>query len=410
MVYVILGETASGKTDVALKICKQANLPLISSDAYSIYEGFDIGSSKPSKEELEGVEHYFISSRKFGDEMTVFDFQKEGRKLLNQFQKEGRDVIVAGGTFLYTRALLFPYSFTEYKTDFHLKDMSSTEAKEKLLSLDKDAGNYVDLNNPRRVVTALHSLLNGKSLKELKSEFVNYPLYPCVFIRIQTDVDTLNQKIEKRVYQMVDQGLFEEADSLIQLDPIFASHFKGIGFKEIYEGEHQGKSKGEVVQEIITDTKKYAKRQRTFLRHQFPLIINIPKEKIVQEVLLDIRRRQMNKNKELLDLPLIPRAAIEYIPWIDYLYEVGYRQIAVYSLDKGLLDDFAYKIHLKSPLMQILFFDKDDFESPKLPKMSFVLPYLETIRHDEDFDAFVEKNHITKVLPENISKFTNAKR
>lgn len=406
MIYVILGETASGKTDIALKLCDSTNIPLISSDAYSVYEGFDIGSSKPKKEELENVERYFISSKKFGDEMTVYEFQKEGRKLLDKFLKEGKDVIIAGGTFLYIRALLFPYEFTDYDKEKMDRNIPYEEAKQKLIELAPNISNYVDLNNPRRVIAALNSILNGNSLEQNITNFVNNPLYPCIFIKIKTNPDEINERITKRVYQMVEEGLFDETRKLIELNPIFSKSFKGIGFKEIYEGLSNNESEDEIISRIIFDTKKYAKRQRTFLRHQFSFYIEMDREEIVPTVLKDIeRRKDSNMKKEEQSLPLIPRLAVEYIPAIDFLYNQGVTTIAVFSIDKGLVEDFVYKVHINSPLMQILVFDQTDFDNPKLPKMSYVLPYLPSIRNDDLLDKFIKEKKIPKKIPQDLDKF-----
>jgi len=411
MIYVILGETASGKTDVALRICRENNVPLISSDAYSVYKGFDIGSSKPSEKELEGIEHYFISSKEFNSEMTVYEFQKEGRKILDKLIVSNRDVVVAGGTFLYVRALLFPYEFKEYEGNNKLRELPYEEAKKKLVELEPDIENYVDLNNPRRVVTALNNVLNGKSIKELKKDFINNPIYPCVFIRIKTNTSELHHKIEQRVYSMAEEGLFEEADKLIKLNPEFASTFKGIGFKEIYQGKKDNLSNDIILNNIISDTKKYAKRQKTFMNHQFPYFIEMEKDEIAEAVRVDIeRRKNMRKQVKDTDLPLVPRLAIEYIPVIDFLYSNGVRQIAVYSIDKGLVEDFVYKVHLKSPLMQIIVFDHLDFDNPKLPKMTYALPYLETIRHDDLLDKFIKEKKIEHKIPSSVQDFINKEK
>ena len=86
MLYVILGETCSGKSSTALKVCKENSLPLISADAFGVYQGFDIGSAKSTPKELEGIENYFIDSIPWGQAMTVFEFQTNGRQIINSFK------------------------------------------------------------------------------------------------------------------------------------------------------------------------------------------------------------------------------------------------------------------------------------------------------------------------------------
>ena len=117
MIYVILGQTASGKTDVALKLCRKYNLPLLGSDVYQMYKEMKVGTAKPSLEELEGIEYHFINDISVEDEISVKEYQDKARKILDKYLLEGRDVVISGGTFLYLRALLYPYSF-EDEEDF----------------------------------------------------------------------------------------------------------------------------------------------------------------------------------------------------------------------------------------------------------------------------------------------------
>lgn len=397
MVYVILGETASGKTDCALSICRALNLPLISADAYAIYRGFDIGSAKPTPAELVGVEHYFIDALDFGQEISAFEFQRDGRALLDRFAREGRDCVVAGGTFLYVRALLFPYEFPDEEYD-HV-DVSPGELPtlvKQLLELDPEAGRVVDLKNPRRVERALALARTGTTRSQLVDRFVNTPLYPAVFIRIQTDPDEVRARISARVKKMMADGLVAETERLMAAAPDYAPRFRGIGFREICHRLTSGQSLDGVAEEIDIDTRQYARRQRTFMRHQFPYTVELPRERVVPLVVEDVRMRggmAMESNMQM-DLPLVPQMAMEYTPWIDQLYRFGVRQIGIFTLDRGMVEDFVRAIHDHSPLMQVLVFDDLEIKKGKLPAFSYALPTPEGVRLDPTIEAFIAERGI----------------
>lgn len=404
MVYVILGETASGKTDCALAICRALNLPLISADAYAVYRGFDIGSAKPTPAELEGIEHYFIDEQDFGQEISAFEFQRRGRALLDRFAKEGRDCVVAGGTFLYVRALLFPYEFPDDEYEhFDIPPGELQTFVAQLLKYDPEAGRVVDLKNPRRVERALALARAGVARSKLVDRFVNNPLYPAIFIRLETDPDEVRARIAARVRKMMEAGLVAETQRLMAQAPDYAPHFRGIGFREICHRLLNGQSLEGVEEEIVIDTRQYARRQRTFMRHQFPYTVVLPREKVVPLVVEDGRMRggtQMANDMQM-DLPLVPQMAVEFTPWIDQLYRSGVRQIGIFTLDRGMVEDFVRAVHQHSPLMQILIFDDLEVKKGKLPVFSYALPTPEGVRLDPIIVDYIKQNNIaTKSVEE----------
>ena len=236
MIYVILGQTASGKTDVALKLCRKYNLPLLGSDVYQMYKEMKVGTAKPSLEELEGIEYHFINDISVEDEISVKEYQDKARKILDKYLLEGRDVVISGGTFLYLRALLYPYSF-ENEEDFSYEKYdcySSEELFNRLKNIDEEAADKLHVNNRRRVIRALAIAESGvkKSEREFK---VDKYLYPCRIFNIEIDKEVGNSKIDKRVDEMVSEGLFEEANELFTKFGTELNAFKAIGYKEIIE-------------------------------------------------------------------------------------------------------------------------------------------------------------------------------
>ena len=293
MIYVILGQTASGKTKLASDLARRFHLPLIGADAYQVYQELNIGTAKPNKEELEGLEYFLIDDRSVSSPMNVMTYQKECRALLDQYQKEKRDVILSGGTLLYVRAALYPYEFApeEERPEItgYVNSLTTEEALKLLGEKDRETFEKVDRNNPRRVSRALVLALEGKKASE-KAKKQAEPLYPCKIYAIEIDKDEGNKKIDLRVDEMFEEGLIGEVKSLLgRFDPSLSS-LQAIGYKEIIEGLRSGQSEEEMKEKIKLDTRRYAKRQRTFLRHQFPSIRFLSKEEIREEIESDMKK------------------------------------------------------------------------------------------------------------------------
>lgn len=293
MIYVILGQTASGKTKLASDLARRFHLPLIGADAYQVYQELNIGTAKPNKEELEGLEYFLIDDRSVSSPLNVMTYQKECRAVLDKYQKEKRDVILSGGTLLYVRAALYPYEFAseEERPEItgYVNSLTTEEALKLLEEKDRETFEKVDRNNPRRVSRALVLALEGKKASE-KAKGQAEPLYPCKIYAIEIDKDEGNKKIDLRVDEMFEEGLVGEVKSLLgRFDPSLSS-LQAIGYKEIIEGLRSGQSEEEMKEKIKLDTRRYAKRQRTFLRHQFPSIRFLSKEEIREEIESDMKK------------------------------------------------------------------------------------------------------------------------
>lgn len=346
MLYVILGETCSGKSSTALKVCKENSLPLISADAFGVYQGFDIGSAKSTPKELEGIENYFIDSIPWGQAMTVFEFQTNGRQIINSFKDRNVDGVIVGGTFLYTKALLFPYYFPkEENTGPVIKEYPPlNEMLKTIKELDPESLNLIDTKNPRRVERAYDLAKSGNKREDIESMYSNLPLYPCIFIRLKVDKDQLRSKIKERVLIQVKDGLFEEEERLEKANPEFSSTFRGIGFKEIYQGKREGWTKEKIINQVMVDTIQYARRQRTFLRHQFPYMVEVDKSDIPSLIKTDI---EIRNGMESLEVPLI-NSTPNLMNSIESIYSKGIRQCGIYG------DYDENKIHSLYPLLQIV--------------------------------------------------------
>lgn len=296
MIYVILGQTASGKTSLALKLAKKLSLPIISADAYQCYKMMQIGTDKPKADEVEGINYHFFDEYLPDYKMSVFEFQKQGRELIEKYLKVGKDIIVTGGTFLYIKALLFNYEFKEEKNDDNYEDLSLNEMQELLKKKNIDVYNSIDIFNPRRVIRALR-LIDNDYEEALKSTYKNnnIPIYPCLFFNIETDIITGNELIDKRVDLMFENHFTDEVKKLINDYDYNLPAFKAIGYPEVISYLKKEITLDECKNLIKIHTHQLAKKQRTFIRHQFDNVICKSKDEIYTLIENDFYRKERTR-------------------------------------------------------------------------------------------------------------------
>ncbi len=281
MIYCILGQTASGKTSLALRLAREFHVPIISADAYQCYKMMQVGTDKPSKVEVSGLEYYFYDEYEVDEEISVYDFQKECRPIIEKNLSENKDVLIVGGNFLYVKALLFNYVFEKEESDNPYENMSLSEMQDLLKSRSIEAYEAIDIKNPRRVIRALIQLDQGRSPTSIKMQNSGKPIYPVEFYQLEIDKDEGNRKIDERIDKMVEEGLVDEVLSLYQKYPDKSRLFSTIGYQEIIQAVKANKPIDKsVIDTIKIHTHQYAKKQRTFLRHQFDIIKVGKKEEI----------------------------------------------------------------------------------------------------------------------------------
>lgn len=294
MIYCILGQTASGKTSLALKLAREFHVPIISADAYQCYKIMQVGTDKPSKEEIQGIEYYFYDEYEPDEEVSVYDFQQECRPIIERYLKENKDIIVVGGNFLYVKALLFNYVFQkeDEKRKSPYEDMPLEEMQSLLKERSIETYHSIDHQNPRRVIRALIQLDEGTNHKDIKNQNDGKPIYPVKFFRLDVDKEEGNKKIDKRIDLMVKQGLIEEVSSLYQKYPENSRPFTTIGYIEIIQALKANQQVDKSVIDLIKiHTHQYAKKQRTFLRHQFEDIQSGSKDEIYKILKNELEKR-----------------------------------------------------------------------------------------------------------------------
>ena len=307
MIYVLLGQTASGKTSLALKLARKLSLPILSADAYQCYRKMQIGTDKPKKEEVEGLAYLFYDCHDPDEEVNVSLFQKTYRPIVEEMVEEGKDLIVVGGTFLYIKALLFDYRFPVEKEEKSVyESLSFQEQVEELKRIAPQVAEQIDIHNPRRVLRALLQIANGEDRQEIHSKLSDKPLFPSLFFEIEVDKEEGNRLIDERVDRMFEEGFVEEVENLLQEYPSDLRSFQSLGYRELIQALEEKRSLADCKKLIKIHTHQYAKKQRTFLRHQFKDIHKGKREEIEQLISDHVLLRQrtdilLSKNKKDLE-------------------------------------------------------------------------------------------------------------
>lgn len=270
MIIVITGPTGVGKTKLSIALAKKYNAEIINGDSVQIYEGLDIGSAKVTKEEMESIPHHLFSIRKVTEDYSIYEYQKDCRKLIEDIERRGKNVIIVGGTGLYIKSALYDYTLSEENHISELyEDKTTEELANRLVSLDKDI--KIDLKNRRRVIRALNYYLeNGKSITTNKQG--STLLYNTIFIGLTMENRALlYERLNSRVDKMFELGLLEEVKEYYQQGIKTKPLLSAIGYKELYRYFDHEITLDEAKELIKKNTRHYAKRQYTFFNNQFSI-------------------------------------------------------------------------------------------------------------------------------------------
>ena len=264
-IIVIVGPTGVGKTKLSIELAKKLDAEIINGDSVAIYKKLDIGSAKPTIEEREGIPHHLIDIKDVEEDYTVFEYQKDVRKKIEEINSRGKRIIIVGGTGLYIKAALYDYNFTEGTTNNQYEELTNEELLDKIKSFNIELEYIPELNNRKRLVRLLNKLENNEEITNNKDNL----LYPIKVIGLTTDRKYLYERINKRVDIMMNNGLLEEIESL--KDKYHNSRIlnSGIGYKEFNDYLFNNKPLEVVINEIKQDSRRFAKRQYTFFNHQF---------------------------------------------------------------------------------------------------------------------------------------------
>ena len=275
-VVVICGPTASGKTALSIELAKKINGEIISSDSMQIYEDMDIGTAKPTKEEMQGIKHYLLDFVEPNKRYSVADFKKDAEKSIEEILEKGKVPIIVGGTGQYVDSLIYGIEYQDIKFDEQyrkeLENRVKIEGLEKLYNeakkIDPQAMEKISLNDQKRILRVLEIYkATGKNKTEQEAESrKNEVKYDYKVFAINMDREKLYERINKRVDIMIEQGLIQEVEKLLEKYDEFPTAMQGLGYKEVVE-YLQGKiSKEEMIDKIKMETRRYAKRQITWFK------------------------------------------------------------------------------------------------------------------------------------------------
>ena len=260
-IIVITGPTGVGKTKLSVELAKKVNGEIINADSMQVYKGLDIGTAKIKEEEKEGIPHHLFDICNVDRNYTIYDYQKDCRKVISEIQDKGKTPILVGGSGLYIKAALYDYEFIE--EDFHseFEDLTNEEILEEI---KKDHETDIHVNNRKRLVRELNKIKNGTKNSNKKNDKV----YDFNLIGLTTDRDDLYSIIDNRVDKMIEEGLLSEVKDLYDSNVRTKAIMTGIGYKELYKYFDGEITLDDAINLIKKNSRNFAKRQYTFYNHQ----------------------------------------------------------------------------------------------------------------------------------------------
>lgn len=275
-VIVIGGPTASGKTALSIELAKKINGEIISADSMQIYKDMNIGTAKPTKEEMDGIKHYLLDFVSPDERFSVSQFTKLANQAIEEILAKGKTPIVIGGTGLYIDSLVYGIEFEETKIDFKYREELEKLAEENGLQnlydlavkIDPEAMKTISQNDKKRIFRVLEIYKQtGKTKTEQEIESrKKQPKYDfCVFV-LDMDREKLYERINLRVDQMLEAGLIEEVEQIKRKYSHFPTAMQGIGYKEVVNYLEGDSTKEEMIEKIKQETRRYAKRQITWFK------------------------------------------------------------------------------------------------------------------------------------------------
>ncbi|MCI6361607.1 MAG: tRNA (adenosine(37)-N6)-dimethylallyltransferase MiaA [Eubacterium coprostanoligenes] len=269
-IICVVGATASGKTDLAVKLAKAVDGEIISADSMQVYKNMPIATAVATKEEQDGVPHHLVEFLDTDQTFSVADFVERAKVLIDEITARGRVPIVAGGTGLFVDSLVKNISFSQVGSNAEIRnelaEKSNEELFEKLLALDPKSAEDIHPNNRKRVIRALELCMSGTSKTEQNenSMLIDSP-YDALYIGIgYQDRQKLYDRINKRVDLMLEAGLENEARQMLGKQGLTAR--QAIGHKELQPYIDGNITLDEAVEGLKRETRRYAKRQLTWFR------------------------------------------------------------------------------------------------------------------------------------------------
>ena len=271
--FLVIGPTASGKTDYSIELALQLNSPVISCDSRQIYREMEIGTAPPSREQLALIKHYFIHSHSIHDYYTAGRYELEALSLMDELYIERSALVMVGGSGLYADAVC--YGLDDFPDpDPQIREALTNRVKvegvdslrKELKLLDPESYETIEISNPQRVIRALEVVLTtGQKFSSFKSNKNKVRNFEVERIYIDRERTELYERINRRVDSMMEAGLLNEALRLFPNRHLTA--LKTVGYRELFD-HFEGKiSLNEAIDLIKRNTRRYAKRQITWFKN-----------------------------------------------------------------------------------------------------------------------------------------------
>ena len=275
-IIVICGPTASGKTALSIELAKKINGEIVSADSMQIYEDMDIGTAKPTVDEMSGIKHYLIGSVSPAVRYSVANYKKDATKAIEEIIKNGKTPIIVGGTGLYVDSLVNAIEYDDLEIDLDyrakLEEIADETGLDKLynkaVEIDPVAMEKISQNDKKRIFRVLeiyNSTGKTKTEQEVESRKNENP-YDFIVFAIDMDREKLYERINKRVDLMIENGLVDEVKALINKYSEIPTAIQGLGYKEVVLYLKKELTYNEMIEKIKQETRRYAKRQLTWFR------------------------------------------------------------------------------------------------------------------------------------------------
>lgn len=264
-IIVIVGPTGIGKTKLSIALAHHFNGEVINADSTQVYKGLDIATAKVTKDEMENIVHHLLDIKNIMEDYTVFDYQADSRKVIEDIINRGKTPIMVGGTGLYIKASLYDYQFSDEQINSNYEDISDEALYHKLLAVDPETN--IHMNNRKRIIRAINYYELKKEPFSSK-EKTDKLLYDAIFIGLTTNRGTLYSRLNNRVDLMIENGLLNEAFQIYDSKVRSKAIMTPIGYKELFDYFDNQKSLAECIDLIKQRSRKYAKRQYTWFNNQ----------------------------------------------------------------------------------------------------------------------------------------------
>ena len=272
-IIIVCGPTGSGKSSLSINLAKKLKTEIISADSLAVYKNLDIGTAKPTKEEMKMVKHHLIDVVSPFENFSVGDYKDLASPIIKELLENGKIPIICGGTGFYINSLIYDMGYGNAQKNLEVREKFLKLAEEKgvdyvfseLEKVDKESSLKIHKNDVKRVVRALEIFYSTGQKKSEQKDSLN-PIYNYVAVMINHDRDVLYDRINRRVDEMFDSGLVDEVKSLMDMGITIDNQcMQGIGYKEVYDAIISNNF--ENLKDIIKlNSRHYAKRQITFFK------------------------------------------------------------------------------------------------------------------------------------------------